>query len=150
MPFNHGWRLKYGHMLLTHFGFIDTQQNYGGCNIFQSAKKKKWFISVAPALVVMNTIMTAFASTDFHSLKVCWGDTDKGAPSEWNDNSVKYRSMDQTGYVKSFNSGSSRSCLGMWEATADHILTMDICNTPENLNMFQFVRRRSEEQKIGL
>lgn len=29
--------------------------------------------------------------------------------------------------------------------------TTDICNTPENLSMFQFVRRRrSKEQKIGL
>lgn len=138
MLFNNGWRLKYGHMRLVHVGIYRDPER---------PRMQHFPVSEEEAIRIHRC---STGGDKYHHDCFCIdkpplikcalrGDADKVAPSEWNDKSVKYRSMEQTDCVKFFISVSSWRSQRRWEATAGDILTK-IYNTPENLTRFHFLK----------
>lgn len=125
MPFNNGWRLKYGHMLLEHVGIYRDPTEGWRMRHFPVSEEEEEVIRIHRSSTGEDKCHhDCFCIEEPPLIKgALGGDADKVAPSEWNDKLVKYYSMEQTDCVKFFISGSSWRSQGRWEATAGDIST---------------------------
>lgn len=138
MPFNNGWRLKYDYMLPVHVGIYRDPT--------EGRRMPHFLVSEEEQAIPIRRCSTG-GDKHYHDCfcinkpalikGALGGDADKAAPSEWNDNSVRYRSMEQTDCVKFFISGWGSQ--GRWEETAGNILTKTY-NRAEDLTRFHLLK----------
>lgn len=126
--------------LLTHFGIYWDPTGGGEQRKQHFSAKEEDVIHIHCSSPCGDKYYHVFASKNLRSLKVCRGMTliKLHPPSEmitwWNNAPWNRQSV--------WNSGSRWRTLGRWEATAGELLTSEIYNAPENLNIFDFFKRR--------